>query len=686
MNGATIFGKAALIGETTNKGARDKRNDDRSAAFTGPNGGGQEVQYLVVADGVTSTHGGDQASEIAVRTLRQVLQAPSARLLTSRMAEAIHQANQAIADVAAQNPDLKGMSTTLVLAAIEGEKLYVMHLGDSRAYLLRGGKAYQLTLDHTWVQEALDEGRITPEQAATHPNRHVIQRYLGAPRTMSIDTRIIEPGTEASAAERRAAEVLPLLPGDGVLLCSDGLYGRISSAELAAGVAAQRGQPQRATDALVNLALKRDEPDNITALLLTTGGGPVAAAAPFSRLAAIGIAVVLGLLALGAFFLLRPAGETPATPAPAVAAPGTDAAATPAEVVQAPDAAQADAPPPADAAAAAVSAAETTTQTTTETAAGAAAGAAADPAAAPINAAGDVTDTVASSGESTAAAATGTLEPTSTVLPARDAAGADPAAAGDLPTDPAQQTATTDATLADGAVNIANALEPTATNGITGTNGITDASGAAASALATPTSAAASAAAPGTGTSTVKPTSTRIATSTPVPSATATATPSPTATRPTATPRPTTIPAAAETTADAGAPAPSVADSANSAGGPTSVVILGPPDRTSTDTATMFSWQPDAPLAEGQEYEVAFWEPGQGPDDGRGWSSGTRGTSISITPPDYTAGKSYRWGVWLRADNGAGRTERVRFLGGGNSFDVPGSGGTDDTDANKGKP
>ena len=282
MNGAIIFGKPAQIGESTNKGARDKRNDDRMAAFVGPSSGasggandaGRQVQYLVVADGVTSTHGGDQASDIAVRRLQQVLQAPSERPLPDRMADAIQQANQAIVDAAGENPDLKGMSTTLVIAAIEGEKAWIMHLGDSRAYLLRGDKAYQLTLDHTWIQEALDEGRVTAEQAANHPNRHVIQRYLGAPRTMSIDPRIIEPGTEASAAERRALDALPLQPGDALLLCSDGLYGRVSSAEMAAVVAAHRGKVQRAAEALVELALKRDEPDNITALLWSTAAAP----------------------------------------------------------------------------------------------------------------------------------------------------------------------------------------------------------------------------------------------------------------------------------------------------------------------------------------------------------------------------------------------------------------------------
>ena len=334
MNGAIIFGKPAQIGESTNKGARDKRNDDRMAAFVGPSstsasggadGAGRQVQYLVVADGVTSTHGGGQASEIVVQRLQQVLQASSERSLPDRIADAIQQANQAIVDAAGENPDLKGMSTTLVIAAIEGEKAYFMHLGDSRAYLLRGDKAYQLTLDHTWIQEALDEGRVTPEQAANHPNRHLIQRYLGAPRTMSIDPRIIEPGTEASAAERRAMDALPLQPGDGLLLCSDGLYGRVSSAEMAAVVAANRGKVQRAADALVELALKRDEPDNITALLWSTAT-PMAAG---GQRKGVLLGAVLALLAFAAIllFVLRQPG-TSGDKEVLAAAPATVAAAS----------------------------------------------------------------------------------------------------------------------------------------------------------------------------------------------------------------------------------------------------------------------------------------------------------------------------------------------------------------------
>ncbi len=250
------------------------------------------------------------------------------------MADAIQQANQAIVDAAGENPDLKGMSTTLVIAAIEGEKACIMHLGDSRAYLLRGDKAYQLTLDHTWIQEALDEGRVTPEQAASHPNRHVIQRYLGAPRTMSIDPRIIEPGTEASAAERRAMDALPLQPGDALLLCSDGLYGRVSSAEMAAVVAAHRGKVQRAADALVELALKRDEPDNITALLWSTAAVP-AAAAGGKRTGALLLGGVLALLAFAAIllFVMRQPG-TPGDKEVLAAAPAIGTAASSTAVIQ----------------------------------------------------------------------------------------------------------------------------------------------------------------------------------------------------------------------------------------------------------------------------------------------------------------------------------------------------------------
>ncbi|MFN8468727.1 MAG: protein phosphatase 2C domain-containing protein [Caldilineaceae bacterium] len=631
MNGAIIFGKPAQIGESTNKGARDKRNDDRMAAFVGPSstsasggadGAGRQVQYLVVADGVTSTHGGGQASEIVVQRLQQVLQASSERSLPDRIADAIQQANQAIVDAAGENPDLKGMSTTLVIAAIEGEKAYFMHLGDSRAYLLRGDKAYQLTLDHTWIQEALDEGRVTPEQAANHPNRHLIQRYLGAPRTMSIDPRIIEPGTEASAAERRAMDALPLQPGDGLLLCSDGLYGRVSSTEMAAVVAAHRGKVQQAADALVELALKRDEPDNITALLWSTAAA--SAAAGGKRRGALLLGVALALLAFAAIlpFLMRQPG-TPGDTEVLAAAPAGGTAASSTGINPTPQ--------EADAVASASTEAPTAEPAQQTTAAGAAAAptAATEASTAGATPAETQTPTAIAPTSTAVASPVPTTSLVSALVTATQPVTSESAAA-----------ATADAIAGDGAETIAGIVDGTIQENTAG-----------ATVAASPTTR------PGT-----RPTST------PLPTATALPTATPTPTR-TATPISTATAANGPTS---GAAVVTANTTSASGGGPRSVVLLDPPENTNTNSPTVFAWKPDVPIADGQVYEVAFWKPGETAESGQSWTASGTSTSQLINPGGRTG--SYRWGVWLGRFNAAGKYERIRFLGGDRKFDVSGNG------------
>ena len=141
-------------------------------------------------------------------------------------------------------------------------------------------------------------------------------------------------------------------------------------------------------------------------------------------------------------------------------------------------------------------------------------------------------------------------------------------------------------------------------------------------------------------------------TSTPIP----TITPSPTGT-PTVTRMPTPVP-----------PAAASSGSASTGAGPVAVMLLGPPENTNTSSATTFSWVPDAPLAEGQVYEVAFWKPGESRESSQSWTEAGTSTSQLINPGERIG--SYRWGVWLGQFNAAGKYERIRFLGGDRKFDV----------------
>ncbi len=171
----------------------------------------------------------------------------------------------------------------------------------------------------------------------------------------------------------------------------------------------------------------------------------------------------------------------------------------------------------------------------------------------------------------------------------------------------------------------------------------------------------------------VKPTSTRLPTITPSP------TRMPTVTRaPTPIPPP---PADGPEGAAGMTVATTSAGSTASGGGPRSLVLLEPPENTNTNSPTLFAWKPDAPLADGQVYEVAFWKPGETEESGQSWTPAGTSTNQLINPGGRIG--SYRWGVWLGHFNAAGKYERIRFLGGDRTFDVT-SGGSSNRDGGTG--
>jgi serine/threonine protein phosphatase PrpC len=260
-----------LVGIKSQAGSRGHSNDDSCDFFIVPRGQWNEpIAVAVVADGVTGTVGGAQASQIAVETVRSVLQsAPSRHETVSEWLEAaIVHANQEILFATKNNPQWQGMSTTIVLAALTGGKLYVMHLGDSRAYLLRDDQLYQLVADHTWAQEAVDTGMLTEDEAAAHPGRNQLMRYLGAQKGVDVDRGIIAPGSMGRE------EYLLTQPGDHILLCTDGLHRRVNEAELRQSILDHVGYPQDAVEALIESAQHKGERDDITAILLATGSQP----------------------------------------------------------------------------------------------------------------------------------------------------------------------------------------------------------------------------------------------------------------------------------------------------------------------------------------------------------------------------------------------------------------------------
>jgi protein phosphatase len=220
-----------------------------------------EVGYgMLVADGMGGVAGGEVASQMAIITLvNLVLNTPDwiMRLggqeiqeVMERMAERFRRVDAALHEQARFDPSLSGMGTTLTLAYSLGSDLVLTHVGDSRAYLLRGGELYQLTRDHTMAQALLNLGVIRPEEAATHRLRHVLTNALGV------------------SAGRSEAEVqcLSLTDEDQVLLCTDGLTDMVDNATIGT-VLRTTSSSREACQTLVQRALANGGKDNVTVVL-----------------------------------------------------------------------------------------------------------------------------------------------------------------------------------------------------------------------------------------------------------------------------------------------------------------------------------------------------------------------------------------------------------------------------------
>ncbi|MCL0047602.1 Stp1/IreP family PP2C-type Ser/Thr phosphatase [Dehalococcoidia bacterium] len=168
---------------------------------------------LVVADGMGGHAAGEVASRLTIEKIVEALSQPDRSLegnefgafLTSMLKDVNSQVWEA-----GQEPIHRGMGTTCTLAAIRETQLFLSQVGDSRAYLLRAGDLHQLTTDHSWVEEAVAQGMLTPEQARVHPNRNVITRAIGIHPTVEVDTT-----------------AMPIQEGDTLLICSDGLNSMI---------------------------------------------------------------------------------------------------------------------------------------------------------------------------------------------------------------------------------------------------------------------------------------------------------------------------------------------------------------------------------------------------------------------------------------------------------------------------
>lgn len=225
------------------------RQGNEDSGYASPN-------LLVVADGMGGHAAGELASATAVAALADIddVELQSSDVLAA-LAGAVDETGEAIRQVIARDPGLTGMGTTVTAIYWMGERIAIAHVGDTRAYLLRRGELTQLTHDHTFVQTLVDEGRITEEEAAVHPRRSIIMRALDG-------LNPVEP--DLSVRESRV--------GDRYLLCSDGMSGVMSAAEI--GIVLSEGDPTGAVTRLVELALERGAPDNVTVVVADVVDAP----------------------------------------------------------------------------------------------------------------------------------------------------------------------------------------------------------------------------------------------------------------------------------------------------------------------------------------------------------------------------------------------------------------------------
>lgn len=219
------------------------RDHNEDSVWPTTDGSTAEMLAVAVADGMGGHAGGEVASATALDTAMAVSGEPTMRVLA---------ANLAVVDAARQRPRLTGMGTTLTLALLDPDgDLDIGHVGDSRAYLLRDGTLQQLTRDHSYVADLIAAGKLTPEEAESHPYRSVLTRAVGLDSTVEVDSY-----------------GLLLQFGDRILLCSDGLTSMVSDGPLSEILDRQGSPPATTADALVTAANDAGGIDNITVIVI----------------------------------------------------------------------------------------------------------------------------------------------------------------------------------------------------------------------------------------------------------------------------------------------------------------------------------------------------------------------------------------------------------------------------------
>ena len=311
----------------THEGMSGKNNEDSFGVTSYQLNADQKIPVLlaVLSDGIGGHRAGEVASGIAVDTISQIVSESDLSQPVDTLRSAIILANERIYNQAQENLENKGMGATVCVALIIQNKLYTATIGDSRIYLMRQGGIRQLSIDHSWIQEALDSGLLRPDQVEGHPNAHVIRRYLGAPTKPDVDFRMVLTGKETTP-EAESNQGTPLLPGDTLLLCSDGLTDLVKDPEILEVV--QNNSLEAAVQTLITMANDRGGHDNTTIIILKVPQDYAPAGAISSDrlrrwgLSCLGLAILAGIagaLVWGwVWYRNQLAPTLPPTPLPAI--------------------------------------------------------------------------------------------------------------------------------------------------------------------------------------------------------------------------------------------------------------------------------------------------------------------------------------------------------------------------------
>jgi PPM family protein phosphatase len=208
-------------------------------------------RLAIIADGMGGYEGGQEASRIAVETVRHVYDRDFADSPQQALLSGLLAAHDNIQRYAVEHPEFQGMGTTCTALALVEHKLYFAHVGDSRLYLVQPDAITRLTRDHSYVGRLVESGIVRSEDAPSHPQRHILTAALGSGREIAPDV---------------SENPVQLETGDKILLCTDGLWSVVSEPEIAKAV--RSNPPAQACRSLVDMALEAGGPDNVTVVVL----------------------------------------------------------------------------------------------------------------------------------------------------------------------------------------------------------------------------------------------------------------------------------------------------------------------------------------------------------------------------------------------------------------------------------